>query len=103
MQSDKTVEGLINIHQMLLKMIAIHNSRRNLMYFLFEKVAQTMDFEFYGRIFVNLYQEDPVNLVEVILTGRKLEARRRYCNRALVSRNINLTLWMQEEYCSSNV
>ena len=63
-----------------------------------------MDFEFYGRIFVNLYQEDPVNLVETMITGRKLDVRRRkYCNKALASRNINLTLWMQEEYCSSNV
>ena len=62
-----------------------------------------MDFEFYGRIFVNLYQEDPVNLVETILTGRKLDAKmKKCCNKASASRNTNLTLWMQEEYFSSN-
>ena len=39
-------------------------------------LSGTQDFPFYGRLFVNLYQENPVNLVQAMKKGKKLDQQR---------------------------
>ena len=53
----------------LVGVLKAHNSQRDLKYFLFDKISGTIEYAFYGHVFVNLYQATPVNLVDAIKKG----------------------------------
>ena len=53
-------------------MLSSHNSHRDLKYYLFEKISGTPNYNFYGRIFVNLYQSKPLHLSEAMGKARAL-------------------------------
>ena len=70
---------------------------------MFEKVSGTLDYSFYGRIFVNLYQSKPANLVEAIKRGKQLDSQKQhYFGGALTSPGVNITALMEREYFSAN-
>ena len=71
-------------------MLTVHSSHRDLKYFLFDKISGTNDFDFYGKIFVNLYRLNPVSVVEAMDKGNALGTHmRRYFGGALTKSSSN--------------